>query len=488
MSAVLNMDDNDFIARIGRAGDCLKTFGQQVAQTVTGLGKLDGSYASLGRCLRDNTAYSNSASQALAGLQSNANGVVTGVAKTSAEVGRMSNALKAMGGDPATALKGAQKSVLAVVDAAAQAPAYLKAAADSFAGFASDGIEPANGSLKDLMGSLAEIDGLKGHADIAGQAAAAADAAQTKGGAAGPLSSWQRKALEMNISSADTLSDQRDLRRKLVDEQIADMDRLAAQSAASADKEKITATDVTEYQMALNKQLARDNESVIDKTLREWSDYGARLEQSANQWLTQFSDKLVDFAITGKITFADFAETVLKDILRIQYQMALAQSLGPDGIGGLLFSGIKGLWEGATTPSSPPPSGDFSIPGSGGSMVAHGGGVLGQDVFATRMVPGSLFENAQRFHSGRAPVLRSDEVPTILQKDEGVFTPAQMKALARGQGGTAVQVNLINQSGQQMAAEQGQPRFDGEQMVLDIVLRAASRPGNFRDSMKGALS
>jgi len=49
-------------------------------------------------------------------------------------------------------------------------------------------------------------------------------------------------------------------------------------------------------------------------------------------------------------------------------------------------------------------------------------------------------------------------------------------------------VNVINQSGQQVEGKQaGSPRFDGKQMVLDIVLTAATQPGSFRDGLKGAL-
>jgi tape measure domain-containing protein len=56
-----------------------------------------------------------------------------------------------------------------------------------------------------------------------------------------------------------------------------------------------------------------------------------------------------------------------------------------------------------------------------------------------------------------------------------------------GAGGPSVTVNVINQTNQQVTAQQGQPRFDGKQMILDIVLTAATTPGNFRDGMKGAL-
>jgi hypothetical protein len=181
--------------------------------------------------------------------------------------------------------------------------------------------------------------------------------------------------------------------------------------------------------------------------------------------------------------------------MKLQYQATLGQMLGSGGLGSVIVSGLSSLFSGGSGVSEEAAalhasSKSWADYGSSVTVTPlnHGGGIAGREASSLLAVPSSLFENAGRFHSGRAPVLRPDEVPTILQKDEGVFTPEQMKALARGQGSTAVQINLINQSGQQMAAEQGQPRFDGEQMVLDIVLRAASRPGNFRDSMKGALS
>ena len=56
----------------------------------------------------------------------------------------------------------------------------------------------------------------------------------------------------------------------------------------------------------------------------------------------------------------------------------------------------------------------------------------------------------------------------------------------QGGGASAVTINVINQSGQDVGAQQGQPRFDGKQMILDVVLTASNQPGGFRDGMKGA--
>jgi hypothetical protein len=59
--------------------------------------------------------------------------------------------------------------------------------------------------------------------------------------------------------------------------------------------------------------------------------------------------------------------------------------------------------------------------------------------------------------------------------------------VAMAGGAPGVTVNVINQSGAPVNAQQGQARFDGRQMILDVVLTAANTPGGFRDGMKQAM-
>jgi hypothetical protein len=56
-----------------------------------------------------------------------------------------------------------------------------------------------------------------------------------------------------------------------------------------------------------------------------------------------------------------------------------------------------------------------------------------------------------------------------------------------GSSTPSVTVNVINQTGQQVSATQNQPRFDGRQMILDVVLSGVQQPGSFRDGMKSAI-
>ena len=81
--------------------------------------------------------------------------------------------------------------------------------------------------------------------------------------------------------------------------------------------------------------------------------------------------------------------------------------------------------------------------GGGGGSVAeggklgleaiglHDGGMVGTDVTFNRYVHPAYFDNAPRFHDGG---IAGDEVPIIAKAGEGVFTPAQMAALAPAGG------------------------------------------------------
>lgn len=69
--------------------------------------------------------------------------------------------------------------------------------------------------------------------------------------------------------------------------------------------------------------------------------------------------------------------------------------------------------------------------------IAHAGGVIGEDAFPSRLVPALAFAGAPRFGSGG---IAGSEVPAVLHRGEGVFTPAQMKALG---GAARPVVNVV---------------------------------------------
>jgi hypothetical protein len=117
--------------------------------------------------------------------------------------------------------------------------------------------------------------------------------------------------------------------------------------------------------------------------------------------------------------------------------------------------------------------------GGGGASLAfgqavaswfHTGGIVGRDSVPTGYVHPAYFENAQRFHEG-------GEVPAVLKKGEGVFTPRQMEnadklieAMARG-GGSDVMVNIIDQrSGDVQPAQVSERRGPGGGRSIDVLI------------------
>lgn len=120
---------------------------------------------------------------------------------------------------------------------------------------------------------------------------------------------------------------------------------------------------------------------------------------------------------------------VLKVLFRIQVTEPLAQGIKDSG-GGFFKAILSGLGLGGSGAVN---SAGIGSGGQGAATVAetlafwgHSGAIVGQEG-----VPGyidsAVFGGAKRLHTGG---LAGDEVPIIAKRDEGIFTPGQMRALA----------------------------------------------------------
>lgn len=196
------------------------------------------------------------------------------------------------------------------------------------------------------------------------------------------------------------------------------------------------------------------------------------------------SDALADFCMTGEMDFSNFAQSIIREMIKIQIQSMLNKTVL--GEGGLL--GMLGLMGGAassgtnivassTTAGNIAPTLGTAVSLIGGIM--HTGGMAGSPN-VSRMVPDSYFFSAPRLHNG----LAADEYPAILQKGEKVIAKNQSQAEAPGL--VAPIVNLVNNTGNKMDKPNVVSRYDTRQkkLVLDIVLNGMARDSDFRDSMK----
>ncbi len=132
----------------------------------------------------------------------------------------------------------------------------------------------------------------------------------------------------------------------------------------------------------------------------------SRAEGLVTTMFDGMTDALTRFVETGKLSFTDLANSILKEFLRIQMASMVA------GLTGWLFPGAAAL---AAAPAAAPAPFSFD-PWS--AINLHSGGVVGRTNKPHGPVPALTFANAPRLHNG----LNSDEFPAILQRGERVLS------------------------------------------------------------------
>lgn len=150
--------------------------------------------------------------------------------------------------------------------------------------------------------------------------------------------------------------------------------------------------------------------------------------------------------------FRSFAAQFLREIANMIMRAVIFRALS----GGALGGGIAGLVN---------------------SAVAHSGAVVGaSSANRTRSVSPAWFANAQRFHSGGLPGLRSDEVPAILQRGEEVLSKSDPRNIMNGggaRGGASnsrpQDIKIINTIDAGSMVNEGLSTPEGVKAVMNVV-------------------
>lgn len=264
-----------------------------------------------------------------------------------------------------------------------------------------------------------------------------------------------------------------------------------------SEKFKEQQTKISEsLQQALTDQ--RNYYSEVDKLNADWkngareafSDYAESAANVAQQAQGVFSgafrgmeDALARFVATGKLSFADFANSVIADLARI----AVRQSI----VGPLAAAFGSFFGSGAGAPNAGQVAGATQGVNAGLPLSLSTGGYTGD---------GGKYEPAGIVHKGeyvlnaaataRIGVGKLDRLNRLGGYAEGGLAgrpPGVWSSVAAsGAAAPSVTVNVVNQGGEQMQAEKSSARWDAAlgQFVIDVVLARARKDKGFRRQMQ----
>ncbi len=235
------------------------------------------------------------------------------------------------------------------------------------------------------------------------------------------------------------------------------------------------------YLASLDSKYKRDTESGLQTWIRENQDASEKYKSLWGSAMDSFSDTIADGLVEGKFQIADFVQYVLKELIKIQMAKMIAGIAGSIDIGGM-FSSQQNVGSAAA-------SAGYSTTGYAGAHGFANGGIMTQwgKAKLKQYANGGIAREPQVAVFGEGdmaeayvPLPDGRTIPVTLQGNLNASAPSTQQTSA-----PQVMVNVINQSGQNMDAEQTGGRFNGEQYVVDVVLKAVSRPGPLRDAIKG---
>ena len=199
----------------------------------------------------------------------------------------------------------------------------------------------------------------------------------------------------------------------------------------------------------------------------EGEDAMEALRDATQNAAQSMEDAFVEFATTGKLEVGSLVDAILADFARLAIRQHITGPL-TEGLADNLPAFLGSLFGGGTTPVSP------GAPGH----IFHAGGIAGAPGGVARHgLPPWLWAGAPRYHSGGVADLRPDEVPVIVQRGEGIFTPEQMRAL--GTASTPVRVEIVNRGTPQRAVSAEAARGpDMAELVVSIIADDIAQGGH----------
>lgn len=253
-------------------------------------------------------------------------------------------------------------------------------------------------------------------------------------------------------------------------------------------------SEVNEAQLTATQRLQIEK-NLLESQQKLWELAGRSLKTSLQEAARQYKQETTNYADLAKSTFDSTMSSI---------NSAWTNNLEAMATGTKSFSkGIKDIFKDMTNAIikmmiqltfqqyiMPKLQGLF-----GGAV--SGIGSLGAAKGTSSFAGGSSFSSAftgNRFAAGGKTnpglMLVGENGPELLQSSGShrIYTASETRRLVGG-GATSnnVVVNIVNQSGQELESKQQNSRFDGENYVIDVVVRAMeSNKGGMRDAIKAS--
>ena len=166
-----------------------------------------------------------------------------------------------------------------------------------------------------------------------------------------------------------------------------------------------------------------------------------------------------------KNIFKDITNSIIKMLVNLSFQQYVQPKL--QSLFGGVVSGLGAIGAGRGGVSSLASGGSFSSAFTGNSFGKFASGGI---------APAGM-------------TLVGENGPELLQFNSShrIYNASQTRKMISGEGANKVTVNIINQSGQQLDSQQQETKFDGEQMIVDVVVSSLmTNKGGMRDAIKAA--
>lgn len=255
--------------------------------------------------------------------------------------------------------------------------------------------------------------------------------------------------------------------------------------------------ELNEAQLSATQRLQVEK-NLVEAQQKLWEAAGRNLRTSLQEGARQYNLQVVNYGDLAKSTF----DSTMSSINSSFTSHLEAMATGTESFG----KGLKNIFKDITNSIikmlvnlsfqqyvQPKLQSIFGGIANGiGAIGASRGGVSS---FASGGSFGAAFTGNSfgKFASGGiAPAgmtLVGENGPELLQFNSShrIYNASQTRKMIGGEGANKVTVNIINQSGQQLDSQQQETKFDGEQMIVDVVVSSLmTNKGGMRDAIKAA--